>query len=156
MTFAVHWFRTDLRMHDNLSLAAAQSDGQVVAIYIATPQQWRLHGDAPIKQDYWRRNLEQLETVLEEKNIPLRYFEVRDYAAIPALLQTVLSQWQVNVLHCNREYPLNEHKRDQAVAAVCTRLGIRMRLHEDQLERLVRLVRRDVIERLDRLKAPAG
>lgn len=133
MTLALHWFRSDLRMHDNLSLAAAQADGQVIAIYIATPQQWQAHDDAPIKQDYWRRNLEKLEAALEQKGIPLRYFEVRDYKAIPALFEKIFTQWQVQTLHCNREYPLNEHERDKAVAALCAKLGVRMQLHEDQL-----------------------
>jgi deoxyribodipyrimidine photolyase len=37
------WLRTDLRIHDNLALAAACRDpqAQVLALYIATPGQWR-------------------------------------------------------------------------------------------------------------------
>jgi deoxyribodipyrimidine photo-lyase len=37
------WFRADLRIHDNLALAAACRDpqAQVLALYIATPGQWR-------------------------------------------------------------------------------------------------------------------
>ncbi len=39
------WLRTDLRIHDNLALAAACRDpqAQVLALYIATPGQWREH-----------------------------------------------------------------------------------------------------------------
>jgi deoxyribodipyrimidine photo-lyase len=133
VTVVLHWFRTDLRIHDNSSLAAAQALGNVAGIYIATPRQWQSHDDAPIKQDYWRRNLELLETALTEKGIPLRYFEVPDFSAIPALLEKVLTQSQVSVLHCNREYPLNEHRRDQAVATLCARLGVRMQLFDDQV-----------------------
>ena len=65
MTLALHWFRTDLRVDDNLALAAAQSEGSVAAIYIATPRQWQVHDDATIKLDYWRRNLQQLEGALQ-------------------------------------------------------------------------------------------
>lgn len=43
------WLRTDLRIHDNLALAAACRDpqAQVLALYIATPGQWREHHLAP-------------------------------------------------------------------------------------------------------------
>ena len=43
------WLRTDLRIHDNLALAAAcrDSQAQVLALYIATPGQWREHHMAP-------------------------------------------------------------------------------------------------------------
>ena len=43
------WFRMDLRLHDNLALAAACRDPQarVLALYIATPEQWRQHHMAP-------------------------------------------------------------------------------------------------------------
>lgn len=35
------WFRQDLRLHDNLALAAAcrNSSARVLALYIATPRQ---------------------------------------------------------------------------------------------------------------------
>ncbi len=131
MTLALHWFRTDLRIHDNQALASAQAGGSVAAIYIATPRQWQAHDDASIKQDYWRRNLQKLEAALQQVGIPLHYFEVATYKEIPALLERVLAEWQVNALHCNREYALNEHKRDAAVAALCSKLGIYMQLHDD-------------------------
>jgi len=133
VTLALHWFRTDLRIHDNQSLASAHAEGDVVAIYIATPKQWQAHYDAAIKLDYWRRNLQMLEVELLQANIPLYYFEVATYKEIPALLEKLLVQWQVNSLHCNREYPLNEHNREAAVAEVCSKLGVQMQLHDDQV-----------------------
>jgi deoxyribodipyrimidine photo-lyase len=133
VTLALHWFRTDLRIYDNLALAAAQNDGPVAAIYIATPRQWQAHNDAASKQDYWRRNLEHLEAALLQLGIPLHYFEVATYSDIPALFAKVLNEWQVSALHCNREYPLNERKRDIAVETLCSTLGIRMQLHDDQV-----------------------
>jgi hypothetical protein len=43
------WFRADLRIHDNLALAAACRDphARVLALFIATPGQWHQHGMAP-------------------------------------------------------------------------------------------------------------
>ncbi len=107
MNLALHWFRTDIRVCDNISLSAAQAAGAVAALYIATPQQWRAHDDAPVKQDYWRRNLHALEQDLSTLGIPLLYLEVAHYRDIPALLEPVLPAWKVRELHCNREYPVN-------------------------------------------------
>ena len=46
------WLRTDLRIHDNLALAAACRDPQahVLALYIATPGQWREHPSMTVTQ----------------------------------------------------------------------------------------------------------
>lgn len=43
MTTHLVWFRQDLRLHDNLALAAAcrNSSARLLALYIATPRQWR-------------------------------------------------------------------------------------------------------------------
>ncbi|MGA0805903.1 MAG: deoxyribodipyrimidine photo-lyase, partial [Pseudohongiellaceae bacterium] len=71
MSRTLHWFRTDLRLDDNTALHAAASAGEVVALFIATPRQWDRHDDAPIKRDYWRRNLLQLEQRLLQHGIPL-------------------------------------------------------------------------------------
>lgn len=48
------WLRTDLRIHDNLALAAACRDpqAQVLALYIATPGQWREHHRAAAGRFY--------------------------------------------------------------------------------------------------------
>lgn len=48
------WLRTDLRIHDNLALAAACRDpqAQVLALYIATPGQWREHHRATAGRFY--------------------------------------------------------------------------------------------------------
>ncbi len=131
MSVALHWFRTDLRIQDNLALAAAQAAGPLAALYIATPQQWRKHDDAPIKQDYWRRNLHLLEADLRELGIPLLCVEVPSYAEIPAVLARLLTAWKVRELHCNCEYACNEELRDAAVRQVCRELGVAMHRHED-------------------------
>jgi deoxyribodipyrimidine photo-lyase len=130
---ALHWFRTDLRIRDNTSLLAAAGNGPVIALFIATPQQWQQHDDAPIKIDFWRRNLAVLEQDLSELSIPLLYAMVPAYTDIPALLEDLLPVLGVTALHCNREFPLNEHNRDKAVAAACRSLGITMHLHDDQV-----------------------
>ena len=134
MSVAVHWFRTDLRVEDNPGLAAAQKSGlPVVALFIATPGQWQAHDDAPVKLDFWRRNLIALEAALLKLGIPLLCKQVDSYRDIPVRFDQLLPALGVSELHCNAEYPLNERKRDDAVAAVCRRHRVRMHAHVDQV-----------------------
>jgi deoxyribodipyrimidine photo-lyase len=75
MSVNLVWFRNDLRVNDNPALFHACDDGQpVVAIYIATPEQWQRHDEAPIKRDFWRRNLVALREQLATLNIELHFF----------------------------------------------------------------------------------
>lgn len=132
MSLQLCWLRSDLRLNDNRALAAARAAGPVAALYIATPRQWQLHDEAPIKLDYWRRNLQVLEQELQQLGIPLVYYEVPLYRDIPPLLQRILPVLRAAALHCNRELPLYEHRRDEAVQLTCRQLGVGFQRHEDQ------------------------
>jgi deoxyribodipyrimidine photo-lyase len=54
------WFRADLRIHDNLALAAAcrSKNARVMALYLATPGQWQRHHMAPRQAAYLHAHLE--------------------------------------------------------------------------------------------------
>jgi deoxyribodipyrimidine photo-lyase len=128
----LHWFRSDLRLSDNTALSAASQAGEAVALYVATPAQWRLHDDAPVKQDYWRRNLQLLESQLRELGIPLLYAQVPAWQDLPQLMQALAPALGVQAVHCNREYPVHEQRRDTAVAAALEAVGIALHVHDDQ------------------------
>jgi deoxyribodipyrimidine photo-lyase len=127
------WFRTDLRVRDNPSLSKALQSGPTRAIYIATPDQWQQHDDAPIKLDFWRRNLVELQQELKALNVNLHCFQVADYKAIPALMNSILGAFDISQLHYNREYPLNEKRRDDLVDKLCAKLGVSVSCNDDQL-----------------------
>ncbi|MDC1436678.1 DNA photolyase family protein [Gammaproteobacteria bacterium] len=132
MSTQLFWFRNDLRIEDNTALIQAINQGPTVAIYVATPEQWTAHDDAPIKIDFWRRNLQELKKSLQKLNVPLYFFQVPSYAEIPQLFQNILSSWEIQSLHCNAEYPYNERKRDEGIAALCKKDIIEYHCYEDQ------------------------
>lgn len=77
------WFRRDLRLQDNLALAAACRDAsaRVLALYISTPAQWQAHDMAPRQAAFISAQLNALQTALAEKGIPLLFHEVADFNA---------------------------------------------------------------------------
>lgn len=127
------WFRTDLRVRDNPALSNALASGPTRAIYIATPSQWQLHDDAPIKLDFWRRNLIELKEELRKLGVDLYCYQLSSYAEIPQLLEKLLLSFEIAQLHYNREYPLNEKRRDDSVDDMCAQQGVAVSSAEDQL-----------------------
>ena len=111
------WFRADLRLHDNLALAAACRDvnAQVLALFIATPQQWAAHTMAPRQAAYIAAQLNALRQALAEKNIPLIFEEADDFTASVETVKKVCLQYEVTDLFYNYQYEFNERQRDVAV-----------------------------------------
>jgi deoxyribodipyrimidine photo-lyase len=132
MSINLFWFRSDLRTRDNLALNAALAEGPVVALYIATPEQWRRHDDAPIKLDFWRRNLLELENKLKEIGVPLVLCQVADYAGIPELFEEIIHKWEVSSVYFNAEYPLHESRRDDDISLFCRAHDVKVKVSHDQ------------------------
>ncbi|POT58153.1 deoxyribodipyrimidine photo-lyase [Citrobacter amalonaticus] len=117
MTTHLVWFRRDLRLHDNLALAAACRNGaaRVLALYIATPEQWAAHDMAPRQAAFIASQLNALRTALAEKGIPLIFEEVKDFAASVNTVKTLCQQHEVSHLFYNYQYEVNERQRDAAL-----------------------------------------
>ncbi|AEN63939.1 DNA photolyase FAD-binding protein [Enterobacter soli] len=109
------WFRADLRLHDNIALAAAcrSQDARVLALFIATPEQWRQHRMAPRQAACLASHLNSLQHSLAEKGIPLLYEEVSDFAAQLQKVQHICEQHSVTHLFYNYQYEFNEQQRDR-------------------------------------------
>nr|MBP8207373.1 deoxyribodipyrimidine photo-lyase [Acinetobacter sp.] len=86
MKFAMQliWFRQDLRIHDHTALWHATQAGSTIAIVYLSPEQWKLHDDAPIKIDLYLRQLQQLKKSLAQYNIPLMVKTISLWTDIPA------------------------------------------------------------------------
>lgn len=126
MTTHLVWFRADLRLHDNLALRAAcqQRQAKVMALYIATPEQWRRHDLSARQAAYLNHHLNQLQQRLAEKGIPLIYRQVADYAAAITEIESVCHANHVSHLFYNYQYEYNERQRDRQLekrlsAVVC-------------------------------------
>ncbi|HDS1150018.1 TPA: deoxyribodipyrimidine photo-lyase [Pluralibacter gergoviae] len=117
MTTHLVWFRADLRLHDNLALAAACRDrrARVIALYIATPGQWQRHSMSPRQAALIQSHLTALRRSLKERGIPLLFREADDFSASVNMLEQVCSELNVDNLFYNYQYEVNERQRDAQV-----------------------------------------
>ncbi len=114
------WFRNDLRLDDNPALTAALETSQVngapvLAVYIATPEQWQKHDQAPIQIDFMERHLRLIAKRLQQAKIPLLLKQVADFSEQLECLNQIIQQHNVTHLFFNDEVEINELKRDKAV-----------------------------------------
>ena len=116
------WFRHDLRMTDNRALYAACQDPQakVITVYIATPDQWQVHDMAPRQAAFIYQNLQCLVKALSGKNIPLFYHQSSDFTTGAKWLADFCRKNGATDLFYNRQYELNEQRRDDLVAELLT------------------------------------
>ena len=136
------WFRRDLRLHDNPGLAAAQRLAQQRGVplqtcYLATPQQWVQHDMAPRQADLLERRLNALGQELAEQGIPLTLLSCDDFTAAPAaLVEWLCSSLPIAssaaTLFANRELPLDELRRDEAVEQALMARGISCRWFDER------------------------
>lgn len=122
---ALHWFRRDLRLRDNTALLAAQNaatDG-VVGLYVVCPGQWREHDESAVKVDFWLRNLRELESDLDDLNIPLVIAHAKTLRDVPKVVGRVCDDARCDALFFNKEYEVNERRRDDAVRDKLLRAG---------------------------------
>ncbi|MBD1556316.1 deoxyribodipyrimidine photo-lyase [Vibrio sp. S9_S30] len=114
------WFRRDLRTLDNTALSQAVATGKpVIALYVATPQQWASHHLAPIQADLIYRRLYELQRELHELNVPLVYAEVSTFAEQADLMCKLLTDDNIQAIHANIEYEWNEKQRDSSIESRC-------------------------------------
>ncbi len=126
------WFRTDLRTHDHPALHAAAEQGQVVAVFLLSPAQWREHDEAAVKVDFWLRNLAKLRETLKTLGIPLLIRRTERWEQAPQVLLDLAREQGLEHLHFNDEYGVNEAARDDAVAEAFEQAGLAAHRYLDQ------------------------
>jgi deoxyribodipyrimidine photo-lyase len=132
---AMVWLRRDLRLHDNTALheAARVSKGGVVALWVASPGAWRAHDDAAVKVDFWLRNLRALAGELAARNIPLRVVTAATDGDAPEAVLREARACGCDALYWNREYEVDERRRDARTAQRCEAEGLRVRSYDDRV-----------------------
>ena len=106
------WFRQDLRIHDHAALWHARQSGTVIALVVLSPQQWQKHDDAPIKIDFYLRQIEVLQHALTKLNIPLIIQTIPLWENIATEVTQLCQKLNIENIHANIECGVNELNRD--------------------------------------------
>lgn len=125
----VHWFKRDLRTHDNkgLSLAgqlAKKYNIPLIAMFIVSPQDYQAHFTSPPRVDFELRTLEVLKRDLGEKDIPLFVETIENRKRVPARLLELFEKWGAKHVFCNIEYEVDELRREAKMTKKCLDRGI--------------------------------
>jgi len=131
MPLTLVWFRSDLRVQDNTALHQAARRGPVVAVFLSSVEQWRDHGHGANKIAFWHRGVAALGDELAKLNIPLLVREAPRFDDAPETLLRLARDLGAETLCFNREYPLNEWRRDQAVTTAADAHGITVHAYRD-------------------------
>ncbi|MBN8414004.1 deoxyribodipyrimidine photo-lyase [Halomonas denitrificans] len=131
MPVTLVWFRTDLRVHDNTALFHASQRGPVIAVFLHAQEQWREHGHGDNKLDFIARGVEALGESLAQRNIPLIQLDTPTFKEAPEALMRLADELGADALYFNREYPLDEWQRDQAVLEAGDNSDLEVRAFRD-------------------------
>lgn len=117
------WFRQDLRVRDHAALWHACQQGPSIGLVILSPEQWKIHHDAPIKINFYLRQLQQLKKELEKLNIPLIIQVIPYWKDIADYICELTHQLHIENVYSNIEVGVNELKRDKTVQQALNQQG---------------------------------
>lgn len=134
MPRVLHWFRGDLRIHDNPSLYAAsqQPESELLTCFIVSPDQWQRHDESAAKLGLVKQQVNALQESLQRLGIPLYLVRGSDFNEEADLICQLLAQLHCDQLNFNEEYGFNERKRDRRLVERLQALGIRANRYRDQ------------------------
>jgi deoxyribodipyrimidine photo-lyase len=132
----VHWFKSDLRLHDNRSLqtayqVACDNGIPLIALYIFSPEDLTAHICSAPRVDLTIRTLALLRRDLDELDIPF-YMETQQRRSdIPSRIVDLCRQWGANHLFANLEYEVDELRREAQLVGLCSRNGVKFNTVHD-------------------------
>ena len=109
------WFRNDLRVHDNLALTQAMSNGPCKAIFMSTSAQWEKHDVGAIKIAFIEAHINELSDSLAQLGVRLDVIETEDFNGQISTLSSYCQEHSINQIFANSEPELNEVNRDRKV-----------------------------------------
>jgi deoxyribodipyrimidine photo-lyase len=129
------WFKDDLRTHDNTALyhAAKYCKQGIAAVYALDAALWQKHDVAACRVDLILRGLQDLKTQLDKLNIPFILLEVKSTDTIPTKLHKLADTENFSALFFNRQYEINEMRRDNAVETLFKKNNLEVFSYHDQV-----------------------
>ncbi|KAF3908434.1 Cryptochrome-2 [Orbilia brochopaga] len=131
-----HWFRWDLRLHDNTALhqaheAAKAAGVPLVCLYVFSHQDHQAHCTSPARLDFTLRTLKVVKDDLAKLDIPLWVEEVKDRKQTVDAILNWCNKWGVSHMHANMLYEVDELRRDAKLIRAGIKRGLAFDVHHD-------------------------
>ncbi len=127
---AVHWFRNDLRLHDNTALrAAAARATELIPVFVMDPHLLNGGDASPARGRFLLDCVARLAADLGRQGCPLI---IRRGDAV-AEIARLLDETRAELLTFNRDYSPYAKRRDAAVTAAAERRGTAVVSHKDRV-----------------------
>lgn len=133
----IHWFKRDLRIHDNTGLSLASKVAKekgvgIIGLWVMSPQDWEAHLVSPAKCDFELRSLKVLQSELKALGIPLHIEVIEDRKNVLRRIVDLCQEWGAKNLFCNLEYEVDELRREEKMVKLCLEKGIAFEpVHDD-------------------------
>lgn len=129
------WLRSDLRTDDNtaLSHATRSATNGAVALFVLSPDEWRSHDYAPARVDLMLRTLAHLSKELATLHIPLLIRHAPRAEDVASVVAAACTEHKCDAIFFNREYEINESRRDANVTALARTHGVLVSSWDDQV-----------------------
>lgn len=134
MARILHWFRNDLRVHDNPSFYAAtvNPDDEVHTCFVLSPVQWQRHDESACKLGLLKAHLTSLQQSLHARGFSLHIRRGTDYDQEIDLVCELMKQLGCDTLSYNEEYGSNERRRDRQISERLKQQNIQVNRYRDQ------------------------
>ena len=130
MKLALHWFRRDLRVHDNTAFSRAVSQAERVVPVFILEDALRTGPDVgAARLAFLLRSLDELRTTLKELGYPLIVRRGRSEQEIPALARELGAE----AVFCNKRYEPYAQARDARVFNALNSMGVGFELIKDSV-----------------------
>ncbi|KAF2221679.1 deoxyribodipyrimidine photo-lyase [Elsinoe ampelina] len=133
----VHWFKRDLRVHDNRALAAAwkladENKVPLVGLYLVSPQDYEAHCTGRVRVDFELRSVGVLRGDLAGRDIPLHVEVVEMRKGVVGRVLEVVRGYGAKHVFCNMEYEVDELRREERLVRLGVEEGVSVEvLHDD-------------------------
>ncbi|PSK60563.1 hypothetical protein B9Z65_713 [Elsinoe australis] len=133
----VHWFKRDLRLHDNRALAAAAKHAAskglpLICVYLVSPQDYEAHCTGKVRVDFELRSAEVVQRDLAEREVPFWVETVEKRREVPGRILELAEGWAAKHVFCNMEYEVDELRREERLVKMGLEKEINVEvLHDD-------------------------
>jgi deoxyribodipyrimidine photo-lyase len=130
----IYWMRKDFRVSDNAALYhACKGQSAIMAVYLHCPSVWKRHQLSRAQVQFTWHHLKEVKDHLAELGVSLKIIKIERWSQCASALEKCLDAHKAEALYFNKQYELDECRRDDKVVKLCDTMGIKCHAFDDQV-----------------------